>query len=116
MSLLADKLDRLETRLNDAAQALQRIERAQRIDLAVRLARASDIAAATQAVEQIVRQRGIEDLPAAIDELRRQRPGLFRPSVQAPAMAAVSEPGAAPPTPTPGDRRSLMEYMRARRG
>lgn len=114
---IAQRLATLEARLGEALAAAARVEQLQRIDLAVRMARASDIPAATDAVEQVMRQRNLQDVSDALAEVRRLRPGLFRSPGGASPMAAGMEAAAlGPGRPASGDRRALMDYMRARRG
>jgi hypothetical protein len=112
----AARLASLESALGALSAAVQRVERAQRIDLAVRLARAADAAAAADAVEQVMRQRNLDDIAGALAEVRRMRPGLFRMPASVGAMAAALEAGGAPAPSTGGDRRAVMAYLRTRRG
>ena len=120
------KLEGLQEQISKTHAAMERIERSRQIDQAVRAARAVDPGIATELVEHTLAEgRGKVDIQAALEQVRRKRPGLFKQgSSPQSAMSPRPEAGGTAPDDSlaklaqrigSGDHRSIMEYMRARR-
>jgi hypothetical protein len=120
---LLAKLESLQEQVAKAHAAMERIERARRIEHLLQTARATDVRVAAELVEHTLAESGGKmEVEAAIQQVRRKRPGLFKPaSPPASAMSGRTEP--APDEALSklaerigaGDHRSIMDYMRARR-
>jgi hypothetical protein len=124
---LAAKLEALQEQVSKAHAAMERIERSRRIEQLLRAARAEDVAAAAELVEHTLAEGGGKmTLEAAIEQLQRKRPALFKrrasPTPPASAMSGRAPDATADDTLADlarrigaGEHRSIMEYMRARR-
>ena len=112
----------LERQLAEAQQTITSLERRQKIDALLSESDAVDLEAARLLTELSVSQMDQPDVAAAVRELRRSRPYLFRHR-SAPtdsAMGARVEPIsddalAAERAAATGDRRDLLNYLRLRR-
>lgn len=114
----ARRLDELEATVND-------LERRSRVDQLLIEADAIDLDAARVLTEVAVQQMDAPDVEAAVDELRRARPYLFRngaakPSAQGaridrPSTTAQRAADAAAQASETGHRADLLRYLRLRR-
>ncbi len=126
---LREQVGDLERSIAEAREALDNAERRHRIDLSLIEAGAIDLESARLLTELAVTHMPGKDIGAAIADLRRTKPFLFR-SRTAPNSGATMSAGPAgtPGAPGPelsaaaedaarsGDRKSLLRYLRARRG
>jgi len=119
----------LEQSLAEAREALDTVERRHRIDAALIEANAIDLETARLLTEMAVADMPDADIAAAVNDLQRHKPFLFRPVTHrraAPATTAAA--GASLPAPSPdplldaaseavatGNRRALLRYLHARR-
>jgi hypothetical protein len=116
-----------EQKLSDAEKSLTQQQRRQQIDHALINAGALDIEMARQLAEAALAQAPEGDITAAIDELKRAKPFLFRQNSASPGSGAMS---AADDSPSPrnaqlhraassaletGKRSDLLRYLRLRR-
>ena len=116
----------LTARIHELEQTLDAVERRHAIDLALIDADAVDLESARLLTELAVTTMPDRDIASAITDLKKRKPFLFRARTTAPASPA----GAMSTTPAPraptshsdqsaaraGDRRALLNYLRARRG
>lgn len=113
----------LERQLAETRETLDAAERRRAISEGLAQAQALDLETAALLTEAAVAQMAEADVGAAIADLKRRKPFLFR---QAPRPGAMSPaPRAAAPRDTladaasaardSGDRRALLEYLRLRR-
>jgi hypothetical protein len=127
---LRERVLELERELAGAHEALDSVERRHAIDLALLEAEAVDLETARLLTELAVGRMASPDVGAAVSEVRRSKPFLFR----APAgRGTAREPGAAmgprgvvgavdragaaaEDAAASGDRVALLRYLRARRG
>jgi len=118
----------LERSLAEAREALDAVERRHRIDSALIEADAIDLDTARLLTEMAVASMPDADIAAAIADLQRDKPFLFRPVMHRRAAPTTSAAGASLPAPPPdpahdaareavatGNRRALLRYLRARR-
>lgn len=118
---LEGKLAAAEKSLAEAHQALDSAERKRSIERELSRQGAIDIETAALLTEAAVTAMPKPDVKAAISELRRGKPFLFRTTPRVSAMSgAPSEAspleGAAAEARESGDRRALLRYLRMRRG
>jgi hypothetical protein len=121
---LESKLEEMATTLAQARDALDASERRRRIDLELVQSEAVDIETARLLTEAAVAQMKAPDVARAVADLRKRKPFLFRPArKQASAMNAAGRPAPvdelsqiAEQARTTGDKRALLQYLRARRG
>lgn len=117
------KLQELQGLLAQTREALDAVERTHRIDLALIEAQAIDLESARLLTELAVSQMDEPDVAAAVAELARRKPFLFRarPARHSAATSAhaMSPPGAAlleaQEAARAGDRRALLRYLEQRR-
>lgn len=128
---LQDRVRELEQTLAQTREALDAVERRGEIDRALVRAEAVDLETARLLTELAVREMDGADVEAAVAELRRRKPFLFRNGVR----GRTGSVGAAMSGRTPqagsdgqrlveaaeaaaraGDRGALLRYLRARRG
>lgn len=113
----------LERELAATREALDAAERRRTIAEALAQADALDLETAALLTEAAVAQMPEADVGAAIADLKRRKPFLFRQAARAGAMSpalraagprdALAEAAAA--ARESGDRRALLEYLRLRR-
>ena len=109
--------------LTQARRTIDGLERRQRIDQMLAESDTVDIEVARLLTEVAVEMMEEPDVRAAIDDLRRQKPYLFRRrESQTSAMTARPKKGGSHPADdaaahaaTTGDRRDLLAYLRLRR-
>lgn len=117
------KLGEVEKALDEARLALDRTELKHRIERELAEAEAIDLETASMLTEAAVSRMETPDVSAAVGELRRRKPWLFRPgweregsmSATASGDGGASEALAEEAART-GDRRTLLRYLRSRRG
>lgn len=117
---MSRQLIEARSQLDASQETITSLERRQKIDALLNESEAIDLEAARLLTEISVSQMDEPDVSAAVKELQRQKPYLFRhssttsamgPRVEAPdAQAAAAERAAAT-----GDRRDLLDYLRIRR-
>lgn len=117
---LESELDRARTELAAARAEAARAERARRLTLLLAQARAVDLDAALLLAERMLGDRPDADPAQAVRDLRRQKPHLFRIGASATvpphSSDAADDPAvAAARAARAGDRRALLDYLRARR-
>jgi len=119
---LHDRLADLQSRFDDSQQTITSLERRQKIDALLTDSDAIDLEAARLLTEISVSQMDEPDVIAAVSDLRRQKPYLFRhrPSLTHSAMsphidAPSTQQAAAERAVATGDRRDLLDYLRLRR-
>lgn len=121
-SKLLSELDELKSTLTLAREALDAAERRHAIELELLRADAVDLETARLMTQAAVAGMASADVAEAVSDLRRRKPFLFRKRTTPSAMGGS---GTAPSTPAErlaqearesGDRRSLLRYLRARRG
>jgi hypothetical protein len=112
----------LQRQIDESRQTVTALERRQKIDALLTDSDAIDLEAARLLTEISVSQMDEPDVAAAVGELRRQKPYLFRhrPGPNDSAMGQRLEPAApealaAERAVTTGDRRDLMDYLRLKR-
>ncbi|MEM9753092.1 MAG: hypothetical protein AAF916_06870 [Planctomycetota bacterium] len=120
---LQQRVDELTRTLSENEQAMAALERRQRIDQELARAEAVDLDVARLLTEAAVTTMEEPDVAAAIDDLRRHKPYLFRPRGRAarnmgPVLHDLASPleDAAERAIASGDRRDLLQYLRLRRG
>ncbi|MEX2212936.1 MAG: hypothetical protein WD768_02335 [Phycisphaeraceae bacterium] len=121
---LREQMKSMESELAQQRQVIESLERRQKIDAILADADAVDLEVARLLTESAVEAMDEPDVAAAVQELRRMKPYLFRRSATpgAAAMAAksrqlTSAPAseAADEAAASGDRRDLLRYLRLRR-
>ena len=112
----------LERELAEARATIAALERRQRIDDLLRDADTIDLDAARLLTELAVTQMDEPDVAAAVADLRRHKPYLFRPTPPTGGMPARHDDAAVDHTDeaareaaTSGDRRDLLRYLRLKR-
>ncbi|MFN0131220.1 MAG: hypothetical protein ACKVW3_01605 [Phycisphaerales bacterium] len=118
-----DETATLRSELAKTKDSLRVAELRRAIDRELYLAGAIDIASAAMLTEAAVSGLSAPDAAAAVRELRRRRPGLFRapPAPGGASMGPASGPGdsdadrAKAAASASGDRKALLQYLRARR-
>lgn len=118
---LEGKLAAAEKSLSEAREALDASERKRQIERELVKQGAIDVETAALLTEAAVSGMDKPDARAAIAELKRGKPFLFRASPRASAMSGVVEEAssldrAAGEARASGDRRALLRYLRMRRG
>jgi hypothetical protein len=121
---LEAKFAQTQRELEQARKQVEAVERRQRIDQLLVESDAIDLEAARLLTEAAVSLMDEADVEAAVRELRRKKPYLFRQrgSVSGGPMSARSRQGArrdlgdaAETAAMSGDRRDLLRYLRMRR-
>ncbi len=120
---LRDRFTQLQAQLDSSQDTITSLERRQKIDALLTNSDAIDLEAARLLTEISVSQMDEPDVSAAVSDLRRQKPYLFRhrPRVNDSAMAprvdlpAAQASAAAERAAATGDRRDLLDYLRLRR-
>ena len=121
---LREKLKTMESELTQQRHVIESLERRQKIDAILADADAVDLEVARLLTESAVEAMDEPDVGAAVHELRRTKPYLFRRSDApgAAAMPARSRHAAsqrvdqiADQAASSGDRRDLLRYLRLRR-
>lgn len=121
---LRDRFTQMQSQLDSSQETITALERRQKIDALLSDSDAIDLEAARLLTEISVSQMDEPDVSAAVSDLRRQKPYLFRHR-SAPADSAMSPRIETPGHPTThdaaeraaatGDRRDLLDYLRLRR-
>jgi hypothetical protein len=122
---LSGRIDELERLVAQTREALDSVERRNRIDQALLEADAIDLESARLLTELALGQMETPDEASAVAELRSRKPFLFRARARQTASRAMSgRPRdaegdglleAAEEAARSGDRRSLLRYLEARR-
>ena len=120
---LEAQLADLRSQLDDTRRQAADADRARELQRLLVHARAVDLDAATLLVQRDIGDHPEPDLAAAVRDLRRRKPHLFRPAAPPPSMSPRTAPPAAGDNPdelaelaaSTGDRRALLRYLRARR-
>lgn len=119
----ADEAATLRDELAKTLESLRAAELKRSIDRELFLAGAIDLASAAMLTEAAVSGMTSPDAAAAVRELKRRRPGLFRPAAP-PAGASMGPATSSGETDADralaaasatGDRKALLHYLRARR-
>jgi hypothetical protein len=119
---LETELGELQSTLQDVRQALAASERTREIERHLVREGAIDLETAALLAETAAAQMRDPDVAAAVADVKRRKPFLFRPSAARRTSAMSGE--ASPPPPLEdaavearqsGDRRALMRYLRLRR-
>ena len=118
---LEGKLAESEKSLAASREALDAAERKREIERELARQGAIDLETAAMLTEAAVAGMGKADTKAAIADLKRGKPFLFRTPVRASAMSGAVEAdsgleNAATAARESGDRRALLRYLRMRRG
>jgi alanyl-tRNA synthetase len=122
---MQQQMQSLQSKLDEAEQTIQHLERRQKIDATLAEAEPIDTEAVRLLTEQAIQQMDEPDVQTAVEELRHGRPYLFRQHTTGgtSSMAARfnDETGresehAAEQAAMSGDRRDLLRYLRLRRG
>jgi len=130
---LQRRVDELERTLASARESMDAVERRHAIDLALMEEGSVDLEASRLLTEMAVSAMDEPDVSAAVAELRRRKPFLFRgtgrSALPVSGGAAMSGRGvqaggagdggladAAEAASASGDRAALLRYLRARRG
>jgi len=120
---LESKFDEAQRALDQTREQLDAIERRRRIDQSLIESEAIDLEAARLLTEAAVEQMDEADVDAAVTELKRRKPYLFRRSVGTgggmspkPRRNGSSVDDAAETAAVSGNRRDLLRYLRLRRG
>ena len=116
---LEGKLAAAEKSLPETREALNASERKREVERELAFQGAIDIQAASLLMEATATTKS--DIRAAIAELKRGKPYLFRTPPRASAMSGAVEEvpsldKAAGEARASGDRRALLRYLRMRRG
>jgi len=122
---LDERVESLESQLSQSREALDAAERRRAIDEALAKADAVDLETARLLTEMAVQQMDDADVAAAVADLRRRKPFLFRSGGArgggATAMSPAARPSgdnaseAAEEAMRTGDRTALLRYLRSRR-
>src|SRR5262245_32759164 len=115
------QLDRTRAELAAAKDEAARAERARQLTALLAQARPVDLDAALLLAKRAIGERTDADLAQVVRDLRRQKPHLFRAGIVASGAARTDDAAADPATTAAqaartGDRRALLDYLRARRG
>lgn len=120
---LTTKLAESEQLLTQAREALDASERKRQIERELTAQGTLDLDTAALLTETAVAGMKQTDINAAVTDLKRRKPFLFRPppTRAASAMSSHAEPAeplssAAIEARDSGDRRALLSYLRLRRG
>jgi len=120
---MREQLEGVQSQLDEAKQTINSLERRQKIDELLAESEAIDVDAARLLTEHAVMQMDEPDLAAAVEDLKRHKPYLFRrrASGGASVMAARVEDRsdgfeqAAEQAVATGNRKDLLRYLRLRR-
>lgn len=119
---LRERFAALQSRLDESQQTITALERRQKIDALLAASDAIDPDAARLLTEITVAQMDEPDVAAAVEDLRRHKPYLFRHRQASPGSAMsprlespAAHEHAADHAAATGDRRDLMDYLRLRR-
>jgi len=124
---LEHQIETLQRELDASRQTIDHLERRQRIDALLAASDPVDLEAARLLTEAAVAQMSEPDVAAAVDDLKRHKPFLFRPhprprpgndtAVMSPAVDEEDDTTAraAAEAAATGDRRDLLRYLRLRR-
>lgn len=117
---LQQRVQSLEGELAQANQTIVQLERRAQIDALLRESEAIDLEAARLLTEVAVASMAEPDVQAAVSDLRRRRPYLFRnrgPGALAMSAQANDDPAddAGQRAAQTGSRRDLLRYLRLRR-
>lgn len=122
---LRASLEQARAQIAEAHEALDSCETKRAIDAALFETDALDLETARLMTEAAVAQMPERDVAAAIDELRRSKPFLFRSappgaalstqSARTNAAAAIDLSGALEEAAVTGDRAALLRYLRLKR-
>lgn len=112
-----------ESKLDELTTTLAQSERRRQIDVELAHAQTIDIEAARLLTEAALAQSKSPDIPKAIADLKKHKPFLFRPArPPASSMSAAGKPTSqveltqiADHARATGDKRALLQYLRARR-
>ncbi|MEM8737676.1 MAG: hypothetical protein AAGG38_04260 [Planctomycetota bacterium] len=122
LGALRGQLTTVQERLDKSQETITALERRQKIDALLADSDAIDLEAARLLTEISVSQMDEPDVRAAVDDLRRQKPYLFRQrvtqidSAMSPRVeSSGAEELAAERAAATGDRRDLLDYLRLRR-
>jgi hypothetical protein len=118
-----NKLATLAETLKQTQEALAGVKRAHEIDMALVGAEAVDMETARLLTESALAHGETQDVQKVVADLKQRKPFLFRPRRAPASSMSASGRGVAPPTldevaeraRATGDRRSLLEYLRAKR-
>lgn len=116
-----EQLVQTETTLSETREALDATERKHQTERALIKAGAIDLETAALLTEAAVCDMPEADVQAAVAELKRRKPFLFKQASRASAMSGAvdqSEPSvelAAGEARTTGDRKALLKYLRIKR-
>lgn len=118
-----ERLDQMRAQLDEAQDAVTALERRQKIDALLADAEAVDLEAARLLTEAAVADMTEPDVAAAVADLRRHKPYLFRrrgsgaltQAARPAAEASDDAQLAAHQAAATGDRRDLLRYLRLRR-
>ncbi|MEC9372665.1 MAG: hypothetical protein VYC34_02435 [Planctomycetota bacterium] len=117
------KISELEEALSTAQSALERSERSRSLEVALLQAETIDLETARLVSESVLEQMKEGDAAAAVAEVKRRKPHLFRQKAPSPSAAmspaAEGEGGAlraaAEQAAASGDRTSVLRYLRLKR-
>ncbi len=118
---LREALDKANASLRDTTDALESVERRQRVDALLIESDVIDLEAARLLTEAAIATMDEADLGEVVDDLRQRKPYLFKRNETGRAMSArPRHPGpgtddAAELAARTGDRADLLEYLRKRR-
>lgn len=114
------KLGEIEAALQQATQAMGAAEQARQLERELNAAGAVDVPTAMAVIAQKLGGSAITDIASEVAALKQRKPFLFRGGLAGGAMgpAAKRDPLAqlAEQAVATGDKRALLEYLRARRG
>ena len=121
---LAGRLAESEASLDQARHAIDAVEQHHQIERALEEAHALDLETATILTAAAIEGMDEPDVAAAVRDLQRRKPFLFRTSVGRPSvMSAADAPRedsvlgeVAETARRTGDRRELLRYLRMKRG
>lgn len=118
------QMQAMQAKYDEAQQTITQLERRQRIDALLAESEAIDLDAARLLTERAVQEMDEPDVQAAVADLRRHKPYLFRKRTSeghggmAPRLDDEAMPAAedlAHRAAVSGDRRDLLRYLRLRR-
>ncbi|MEM1027537.1 MAG: hypothetical protein AAGJ38_05595 [Planctomycetota bacterium] len=123
---LREQFEQLQNQLDSSQDTITSLERRQKIDALLTDSDAIDLEAARLLTEISVSQMDEPDVGTAVNDLRRQKPYLFRhragrsDSAMAPRLSQTdalpaAQEAAAERAAATGDRRDLLDYLRLRR-
>lgn len=115
---LEGELEQARADLAAAKEEAARAERTRQLTALLAQARAIDLDAALLLAQRAIDGRPDADPAQAVRDLRRQKPHLFRagPVLPRPDDTGADPSAAAARAARAGDRRALLDYLRARHG